>query len=392
MITAGELKALGAEWQLRLDIVEKDYCLGWMLAAIASDPELSQSWIFKGGTCLRKCYYETYRFSEDLDFSIVEGGPEEPADLIRIFGDVSEWLAQNVGIEIEVGKDTFKRRQNRRGKPTTEGRVAFRGPNRPRQMPKIKLDLTSDEALVEKPVQRQIFHSYSDTPLPVDHVLCYPIEELLAEKIRAFAERCRPRDLYDVVNIYRHPDLVDRPAAVLTMLEQKCEHAGIEVPTAKSIQDSPFRQEIEQEWDNMLAHQLPHLPPFLEFWDALNSEFVWLHGEPVSTPARLEIEQANADPLWTPPATMSSWSTGAPLELIRFAGANRLKVMLDYRAEEGNQGPRAVEPYSLRRGHDGNLLLYLVYDRGEPRFYRVDRIAGAQVLDESFTPRYLVEF
>ena len=39
---------------------------------------------FKNGTCLRKCYYETYRFSEDLDFTVL-GGPEAPEDLAPIF-------------------------------------------------------------------------------------------------------------------------------------------------------------------------------------------------------------------------------------------------------------------------------------------------------------------
>lgn len=31
--------------------------------------------MFKGGTCLKKCYIETYRFSEDLDFTVLPGGP-----------------------------------------------------------------------------------------------------------------------------------------------------------------------------------------------------------------------------------------------------------------------------------------------------------------------------
>lgn len=48
-------------------VVEKDYVLGWLLAGINAHPELSASWVFKGGTCLKKCYFETYRFSEDLD-------------------------------------------------------------------------------------------------------------------------------------------------------------------------------------------------------------------------------------------------------------------------------------------------------------------------------------
>lgn len=31
---------------------------------------LAKSWIFKGGTCLKKCFFETYRFFEDLDFTL----------------------------------------------------------------------------------------------------------------------------------------------------------------------------------------------------------------------------------------------------------------------------------------------------------------------------------
>lgn len=36
------------------NIVEKDYALGWVLAGISAHPELRESWIFKGGTCLKK--------------------------------------------------------------------------------------------------------------------------------------------------------------------------------------------------------------------------------------------------------------------------------------------------------------------------------------------------
>jgi len=58
--------------ELGLDpnIVEKDYLLGWLLAGISSHPALKSDSIFKGGTCLKKCFFETYRFSEDLDFTI----------------------------------------------------------------------------------------------------------------------------------------------------------------------------------------------------------------------------------------------------------------------------------------------------------------------------------
>lgn len=39
--------------------------------AIFSIPECRDNLIFKGGTCLRKCYFEDYRFSEDLDFTAI---------------------------------------------------------------------------------------------------------------------------------------------------------------------------------------------------------------------------------------------------------------------------------------------------------------------------------
>jgi predicted nucleotidyltransferase component of viral defense system len=391
VIPAREILDLRAEWQLRADVIEKDYVLGWLLAAIASTPELADAWVFKGGTCLRKCYYETYRLSEDLDFTVMQGEPEEPAELVGIFGKVSAWLYDRAGIELEIDERSFVRRHNRRGNPTTLGRLTFRGPSAPPSRPKVRLDITSDEVIVDRPVPRPILHPYSDQPLPVEGVLSYSIIELLGEKLRALAERCRPRDLYDVVNVYRHPDLVGRAPAVLAALDQKSTHAAIAVPTLDLIRSSPFRQEVEQEWSNMLAHQLPHLPPFADFWTQLAELFGWLYGDH-PTPRLPRAEFGNLDPAWVPPRAMASWRRGAPLELIRFAGANRLLVEINYTAEQGRWGPRAVEPYAFRMSRDGNLLLFVVNDYGLLRSYRVDRIAGVRVLDRTFQPRYYVEF
>lgn len=113
----------------------------------------------------------------------------------------------------------------------------------------------------------------------------------------------------------------------------------------------------------MLGHQLPKpLPPFADFWAALDQVFGWLAGEvTVAIPPRAELGEP--DPAWVAPTAITSWRRGFPFELIRYAGANRLLVDLDYRVEEGRQGPRRVEPYSLRRTKDGNLLLFVVKDR-----------------------------
>ena len=55
--------------KLRHSTLEKDYVLGWILMGIAKNPKTRNSWIFKGGTCLKKCFFDEYRFSEDLDFT-----------------------------------------------------------------------------------------------------------------------------------------------------------------------------------------------------------------------------------------------------------------------------------------------------------------------------------
>ena len=144
----------------------------------------------------------------------------------------------------------------------------------------------------------------------------------------------------------------------------------------------------------MLAHQLPVLPPLQQFWIALEDLFRWLEGaaEIVPPPPRLTISVPSLDTEWRPSPMMQSWRSSAPLEIVRFAGANRLKVRLDYRTESGRSGLRVVEPYSLRRTMDGHLLLYVVNDHGQPRSYRVDQIASVEATTEVFSPRYLVEF
>lgn len=390
MIPHAEILALRDEWGLRDDVVEKDYVLGWLLAAIAAQPELRNRWIFKGGTCLRKCFHETYRFSEDLDFTVVDDGPETAEDILPILSDIGAWLRDRTGIELEVAPSSIRRGRNRRGKPTTTIRIGYRGPRNPPSLPKVKVDLTSDEVFVGPAASRPILHPYSDNDSLIEEVQTYTIVELLAEKMRALVERCRPRDLYDVVNIYRHPDLIERPQFVRAALADKCRHAGIEVPDAQAILASAFRAELEQEWSNMLAHQLPHLPGVEEFWAAVPSIFEWLEGAAQPVLPRAGFGQ-RLDMGWRPPRSMASWG-GQPLDRIRYAGSNRLNVEIDYRAKDGRRGWRRVEPYSFRRTQEGDLILFVVNDRGELRSYRADRIADVRVTDEAFSPRYLVEF
>jgi predicted DNA-binding transcriptional regulator YafY len=157
------------------------------------------------------------------------------------------------------------------------------------------------------------------------------------------------------------------------------------------LRASPFRTEIEAEWANMLHHQLPRpLVPFESFWTDLEDVFGWLEGR-LSAVQLPRAQHGDLD-TWQAPAAITSWRQRVPLELLRYAGANRLKVDIDYRAEQGRQGARRVEPYSLRRTKEGHLVLFVANDSGELRSYRVDRIVGIRPTAVPFKPRYRVEF
>lgn len=88
MIDRSEVLAVASDLSLAPDVVEKDYVLGWLLAGLRASEPLADAWVFKDGTCLKKCYFETYRFSEDLDFTITDDRQLDAGFLTRTFGDV----------------------------------------------------------------------------------------------------------------------------------------------------------------------------------------------------------------------------------------------------------------------------------------------------------------
>src|SRR5258708_14047920 len=99
MIDRREILDMATRMSLTPHVVEKDYVLGWMLAGINAHPALRDSWIFKGGTCLKKCFFETYRFSEDLDFTLTDQAHLDDAFLKQIFAEVGAWIYDQTGIE-----------------------------------------------------------------------------------------------------------------------------------------------------------------------------------------------------------------------------------------------------------------------------------------------------
>jgi len=391
MISKAELLEIANEKSLRPDVVEKDYALGWILAGISAHPALRDQWAFKGGTCLKKCYFETYRFSEDLDFTLHDGRQLDEAFLQRVFGEISEWVYDQAGIEMPVEQQSFEIITNPRGNPACQGKVAYKGPISPRSLPRVKLDLTADERIVMPPVRAAVYHPYSDAPPDGIDVLTYTYEEAFGEKVRALAERTRPRDLYDVINLFRNDGNLPNPAVLRDVITQKCDFKGIPFPALDLIQG--HRDELAGSWGAMLGHQLPTLPDLETFLNGLPEFFSWLEGARQPDAPQAYPNQAGATLIRerTLPAAVPSRVRPA-LEIIRFAAANRLCVDLTYRPENGVPSTRRIEPYSLRQSQAGDVLLMAVRrDNGQPRSYRTDRIISVSVTSESYAPRYEIE-
>jgi Nucleotidyl transferase AbiEii toxin, Type IV TA system len=316
---------------------------------------------------------------------VLPGGPFEPAAidplLLRTLGRIHD----AAGIMFSARPPALRLRPDGL---STEGRVYYIGPRQTPAPARVKLDISANETVVRPPVLREIGHPYPDSLPQPGRARCYSFEEIFAEKLRAMAQRGRPRDLYDIVNLFRRNDLRLYPGQIRAALAEKCAVKNIPVPTAADFADSPSLAELESEWANMLGHQLPALPPLASFLEELPTLFGWLDGSIVFEELPPTPYAANENEDWSPPATVATWRTGIPLEAVRFAATNHLLVELRYHGSV-----RLIEPYSLRQSRAGRLLLHAERaDGGGHRTYGVDTIEAIRVSTIPFRPRMPIEF
>jgi len=388
VISKQDILDRAVEWNLRAEIVEKDYVLGWLLAAFAQHPLTSRSWVFKGGTCLKKCFFETYRFSEDLDFSLLPEAAYTEADIQQVIVEVAAGAAELSGIEIPVDRVAVRPRQDKLGRATFEAKLAYRGPLRMPNWPKLSFDITAHEPVLATTARRPVYHAYADALPSGVEVQCYSLNELFAEKSRALFERSRPRDLYDVVYIAENCGDRLESGVARDLFRQKCRVKGREPPTAKELLTIVSEgAALRGDWSAMLAHQLPNLPPIDTVIARLGPALSWLEETPAPTAPALPFIALQSRGVIEAPHGIRYWGKGIPLEAVRFAGTNRLLISFTY-----DRKPRLVEPYSLRRPATGNLLLFgWEVSAGQIKAFNVDEMVGLQATSTPFVPRFRVE-
>ncbi len=393
MISHEDIQELVGEWGLRDYVVEKDYVIGWLLWGIGSEERLKDAWVFKGGTCLKKCFIETWRFSEDLDFTVLPGGPIQPDEVQPLIAEVLNRVNEESGIDFTVKEPIYQERYP----GSVECRIYYNGPRRTRQLARVKLDLMNAEKVVSEPVFKSVsnpFETYEGPFPPPATVKCYSMQEVFAEKIRAMGERCRPRDLYDIINLYRARHTIRaEPEIIKSVLTKKCETKGVEQTTLSLIESSPFRGELISEWENMLGHQLQVLPPFEHFWQELPELFDWLETRKV-IPRLQPIPQdyQGRNPSWAPPRTIARWGKSFSFETIRFAAFNHLCLEMMYTKPGKPTEQYQIEPYSLYRTRENNLILRAVKsDTGEECSFIIDRIQSVKATQIPFIPRFSID-
>lgn len=275
MIDRIEILRHASELGLEPCVVEKDYALGWLLAGISNDPVLAGAWIFKGSTCLKKCFLETCRSSGDLEFAITDAAQLSAAFLETRFLEIGDWIYEATGLELPADQRRFDMYDNWGGGKSCQVRIGYRGPIAMRggDLPQVKLYLTADNILVLPPIKRAVTHAYSDAPKEGTTAHCYAFEELFAEKILALSERARPRDLHDVISLFRNSESSAFAEVVRNLVRQKCAIQNLGFPSLEAL--GTFRDELFAEW---ATHQLVPLPPVEPFWEALPEFFGWLTG------------------------------------------------------------------------------------------------------------------
>jgi len=387
MIEKNEILQLAETLELSPDTVEKDYVLGWILYGISNHNALGKDWLFKGGTSLKKCFFETFRFSEDLDFTI-QNRPEISVDFfIKSLHEIADSLYEETGIEFSKDMFKFKILPKQDGKLSAQGVVHYNGPLRRKQgVATIKLDLTTDEIVVLSSEQKRVHHPYTDEPEKGIWTKCYAFEEVIAEKIRALAQRARPRDVYDVVHFFRNRNMIKNPQLVYNVLVKKCGYKNIPIPTYEFIEKHEKLGELEGQWENMLAHQLPNLPPLDSFWKDIEPFFQWLESN-LQEEKIVSVTKSD-EVIFQPGRIVNVYSVDSVLQKIQFAAANRVCVQLTY-----HNKIRVVEPLSFRRARDGNRLFYgFERDSNQVKAYSLSKIQGVQATNNPYTEKaYPVE-
>lgn len=286
MILKKEIEKIAEAQGVLKSTVDKDWVLGHFINGIYAIPELREVLIFKGGTCLRKCYFPNYRFSEDLDFTCIN-----PKFVLTkgILNQLVQAVSDRTELPLYIQElNALKHNEKLTGYKAV---IKFWGADHPRnQAPppperwttSVKIEIILYECMVFPLETRQVHHPYSDqiSHYPLE-IPCYTIHEVLSEKLRAIIQRSytAPRDFYDIWYLANHVNDINW-IKVKEAFFVKMKYKGIEFNGVEQLINHENDKALRVAWNNSLAHQIPknQLPKYevvkKELADLLNQLFI----------------------------------------------------------------------------------------------------------------------
>lgn len=270
MILKKEIDKKAQEHDVSRSTIDKDWVLGHFIDAIFSNKICRDSLIFKGGTCLRKCYFPDYRFSEDLDFTSINTEFKLTEQLME---EIMTSVQQRTEMPLHLDKLTELRH-----KDMLAGYAAIvkfwgadhakdQAPPAPvRWTTSIKIEIILYEQMLFSPIDRSVYHDYSDElSSAVAAISCYDIREVLSEKLRALIQRSytAPRDYYDIWYLSKYGGDIDWSEIKAAFLK-KMEFKGLEFTGVEQLLNAKSENTVKRAWKTSLGHQISpkKLPTF----------------------------------------------------------------------------------------------------------------------------------
>lgn len=251
MIKPGEIQQKANAVGVRDQQIEKDYILSWILFGISKHEQLSKTIVFKGGTVLKKVYFEDYRFSEDLDFTMLI--TEVPKEQIFIwFEEVFEFIKDEANIPLEIIDNNEHEDGGINFYIGYIGPLGGQGNNK-----RVKVDISRSELMAFEPAMNNVFIDYSD--LEEHQLLCYSLEEILVEKMRSVMQRMQARDFYDIWYLLEEHGM--DVLFYVSEFEAKCKNKDLlHTDFSKKLADR--LPQYKGRWKSSMSEQIKGLPDF----------------------------------------------------------------------------------------------------------------------------------
>jgi predicted nucleotidyltransferase component of viral defense system len=189
------------------------------------------------------CFYEDYRYSADLDFSLVDLTVEDGLSILRralercidLIGLPRLSLTESEPLEIEYVGPLGRQRT-------------------------IKLDLADDELVLET-TQRTLITRYSDQSQDGSTITTYTLEEIAAEKLRCIIQRLLCRDISDLHRLFVREGI--EVEMVWPLFEEKARANNLD-PGRFSERLSSREPQYRRRWEQELSDLEPDVVPFDE--------------------------------------------------------------------------------------------------------------------------------